>query len=325
MTTQQDTPLRPKELFYNISKVATYIASNTGIVDKQSLQLTTIPKDNVYITVDLTSDEHFKLSSPNVTLYDFAVMNAAYTVLQNRRECFTPEMIVRTMACDPYMDVTPQKKSAVTRSLNKLRHIDISIDCTEEFRARGLLDDDGDEIILSSYLMPLDVARVKPAHHKDYISGYRFIREPALYTYAAIVEQIVSVPTELLLIDDASVTNDVIVLRDYLVRRIIAMQNEKNHIVSTRIAYERYDRDTQTYKGLLPSLGYDKEYQESHGSNWRRKKANLHRSVTTILDSFVRKGLIAGYEVVYSGGKRKTVYGVDIKLAGSKNTAPPKT
>lgn len=309
---KQEIMPRPQKEYFNNSKVANYISTNTGIVDVASLQLTTIPKKNIFVAVDLTSDENFKLSNPNVTQYDLAVMDAAYTILKNGRDSFTPEMIVRIMAGNMDLDVTPQKKAAVTRSLNKLRHIDITIDCTEEFRARKLIGKDDKDLILSSYLMPLEKISFTPAFHKEKIEGFRFIKEPVLYTYAESVKQIIDAPTELLEMTNVNMTDDFIILRDYLLKRIATMKNPKNHRESKRITYEWTDKKDGKIKGLLPDLGYTKEYQEIHSSNWRRKKSEIHKSVLVILDNFKEKEFIEGYEVIISDAGRKTIYGVDI-------------
>lgn len=309
---KQEIMPRPQKEYFNNSKVANYISTNTGIVDVASLQLTTIPKKNIFVAVDLTSDENFKLSNPNVTQYDLAVMDAAYTILKNGRDSFTPEMIVRIMAGNMDLNVTPQKKAAVTRSLNKLRHIDITIDCTEEFRARKLIGKDDKELILSSYLMPLEKISFKPAFHTEKIEGFRFIKEPVLYTYAESVRQIINAPTELLEMNNVNMTDDLIILRDYLLKRIATMKNPKNHVNSKRITYEWVDKNDGETKGLFPDLGYTKEYQKEHANNWRRKKSEIHKSVIAVLDNFKEKGFIKGYEIVISDPQRKTIYGVDI-------------
>ena len=131
---------RPEKEYMNISKVAHYISANTGLVDNEtSLRLKTIPKKNVFVDVDLHKDEHLQLSSPNVTQYDMAVLDAVYTLFVNKQSMFSPEMLLRIMSGNFEQDASPQKIGSITRSINKLRHIDIRIDYTDEARARKLI------------------------------------------------------------------------------------------------------------------------------------------------------------------------------------------
>ena len=81
-------------------------------------------------------------------------MDAIYTLYVSGSEVFTPEMIVRTMSGNLTQDVTPQKAGAITKSLNKLTMVRITIDCTQELIARKVLKK-GQKAHLKSYLMPL--------------------------------------------------------------------------------------------------------------------------------------------------------------------------
>ena len=73
----------PQNEYLNISKVAKYISTKQGLINTNeeiSLQLTTIPKKNIFVTVNLFADENLSISNPNITLYDAAVMDAIYTL-----------------------------------------------------------------------------------------------------------------------------------------------------------------------------------------------------------------------------------------------------
>lgn len=65
---------KPKKEYLNNSKVANYISTQNNLFSN-TLQLTTMPRKNIFVTVDLSADENLALSSPNITQYDMAVMD----------------------------------------------------------------------------------------------------------------------------------------------------------------------------------------------------------------------------------------------------------
>lgn len=301
----------PQNEYLNVSKVAKYISTNQGLIstdtdEEISLQLTTIPKKNIFITVNLYADENLSISNPNITLYDAAVMDAVYTLYVSGTKAFTPEMIVRTMSGNMTQDVTPQKSGAVTRSLNKLTMVRIAIDCTEELIARKQIKP-GQTAQLKSYLMPLREIEVKLGNQKI-ARGYQLIEEPVLYSYAEKVKQIVNVPRSLLETKgDLSDTDEVVVIKRQLIKRIEAMKNPKNKVMSKKISYEWYDKNTDSMKGFFHELGYSKE----DFSNWRKKKSNIHHIITTLLNSYVKDGYIKSFNKVKEGN---SINGVEIFL-----------
>lgn len=299
----------PQNEYLNISKVAKYISTKQGLINTNeeiSLQLTTIPKKNIFVTVNLFADENLSISNPNITLYDAAVMDAIYTLYVSGSEVFTPEMIVRTMSGNLTQDVTPQKAGAITKSLNKLTMVRITIDCTEELIARKVLKK-GQKAHLKSYLMPLRELEVKLGNQKI-AKGYQLIEEPVLYTYAEKVGQIINVPRSLLETKgELSDTDEVIIIKRQLIKRIEAMKNSKNHIVSRKISYEWYDKNTNTFKGFFIELGYKK----NDYSNWRKKKSNLHHIIKTLLTNYAKEKYIKSFTETKEGNG---INGIEITL-----------
>lgn len=301
---------RPEKEYMNISKVAHYISGNTGLLDNEtSLRLKTIPKKNIFVAVDLHKDEHLQLSSPNVTQYDMAVLDAVYTLFVNRQSIFSPEMLLRIMSGNFDQNASPQKVGSITRSINKLRHIDIRIDYTDEARARKLIGKNRTAVI-TSYLLPVDEIESRAANGQT-IHAYRLLTEPALYVYARNIKQIIDVPTVLLETHDTlSDTDEVIVIKRYLIKRIEGMKNSKNRLLSTKITYEWYDVKTKTTKGMFAELGYQKENFSEVG--WRTKKSKLHKSVSQLLTAFQKDGYIKSFAEVR--GAKSSIEGMNIVL-----------
>ncbi len=82
--TVQTTMPKPKKEYLNNCKVANYILTQNDLFSSPT-PLTTIPKKNIFVTVDLTADENLALSNRNITQYDMAVMDSVYTMLVNTR------------------------------------------------------------------------------------------------------------------------------------------------------------------------------------------------------------------------------------------------
>lgn len=293
--------------YLNNTKVVTYLSTNKTSFEN-TLKLTTIPKKDIFITVDLAADKNLHLTNPNITVFDKAVMDSVYTLFVYGETTFTPEMIVRIMTGNRLQDVRKRKAQDVTDSLIKLSLIRITIDCTDEFRTRNLISKNR-EVKLTSYVMPVREIEVLSANHKTVMKGFQLLEKPVLYSYAEQVNQIISVPTSILATNKIiSDTNDNIILKRSLIQRIETMKNTKNKIKSKSIIYERTDKETRKTKGFFESLGFIEE----NYSNWKKKKNNLHKSIISILDCFKEENYIKSYEIIKKGKQKILGISVDV-------------
>lgn len=96
-------------------------------------------------------------------------------------------------------------------------------------------------------------------------------------------------------------------LRCYLLKRITAMKNTHNHMTSTKISLNRWDRKSRSEKGLLPSL-----YNQGAFSNWRKKKSKICHSIRAILEGLQSAGYIAGYKELVQG-REITAYLIELE------------
>ena len=287
---------------FNISRVAKYICTTGGLVNSENpTELVTVPSKNAIVILNLWNDKDIELSSHNVTLYDLAVMDSVYTLYKSGCISFTPEMVARVMAGDAKAYIKPQKAGAITRSLRKLALIRITIDCTEEYLARGINLRAGDVATFTDYLLPLSEVQLKAVNGETYMNGFSVKEVPILYDYAERTGKIVSVPTALLEIEDISDTDDGILTKRYLIQRIEEIKKARNKADINEIIY--YDPDK---KSMISELWYNSEIK-----NIRDKKATLHKMVMKILDSFKRENYIKDYEVLTEG---RSIIGVEITI-----------
>lgn len=294
--------------YLNVSKVASYITA--GVDLNSGHRVTTLPtrgnQKTIKVLVSFAEDEHIT-TSQQLTLYDLAVLDSVYTLYVNQCTAFSPEMVVRAMSGNLSQDVTSTKRDRVVESLDRLSRIQIMIDCTDEFRARGKIKAQ-EKICYQSYLLPLEKVCITLGNQKT-LQGYHLIKVPALYQYAAQINQIASVPAEVFAAGHISATEEVILIRRYLIRRIEAMRNKRNRVASKRISYEWHDAKTTETKGMFSAFGYKNKPGDS---TWRTKKARFHRAVTSILDGFKSVGYIKDYETVRD--RQSSILGVEIEL-----------
>ena len=299
----------PQNIYINNCKIVNYLTANrVPIQSMRASSLLVIPKKQICIDFSLMTDCNQPLF---VTAFDLAVMDAVYTLVVKNCWDFTPGMLVKTIWGHRSCFVTSQKLLTVNTSLEKLSAIRANINCTAEFQFKKIIDKDhsvkfnGPLLSISAVPSSVDVAqRLKTLYH---------IRDkPVLHAYAEITKQIICIPTNLLTCGNLPDTEEVILIKRYLFKRIEMIKNQKNHIKSRRISYEWFDTNKGIQRGLLYDLGYDK----SDYVKWRDKKAKIHCTVVSVLDAFVAAGYIAGYQVVRQppGGKTSPIMGVDLSL-----------
>lgn len=306
------TPVAVKKEYMNNTRVGQVICRNTGLIDMGDFDVMVLPQKRTSIAVNLLRDEHVQYTG-DITLFDMGVMDSIYTLYKSGMESFTLQMVMRTLSGNSEQNVLEEQQEEIFRSIEKLRHIDISIDCTEELRIRKKIGKK-DSVVYRSYLLPLSTVKIKIGNQKI-INGYKLLEIPALYAYAELLEQIIDVPTQVFRTQKRlSDNNEVIVLKRYLIQRIAIMKNTRNKVVSKKISYQWYDRKTKEEKGLFAVLGYKREHYSSK-SSWANKKKKIHTAVCKILDTLVEEKYIDGYCELR---ENQSLVGVEIILPDSK-------
>lgn len=320
------------QFYLNNSKVARVLADIPGIMDIASepggVGIRPFPANDNVLTIMRLIEDPDKISlSKDVSHYDICVADGIYTLYKHGFDVVTPEMIARIMDGNSEADVSQQRLAAIMESVDKMRHTFIKIHCGAEmsYRKKKVAG------VYESYLIPADRIDVK-CDNQVVVTGYKLLKLPALYEYAEKINQIISVPIDLINNDCKAISDggaevkrvserdERIVLRHYIVKRISSMKNQKNNMDSSRISYAWHDSKAGKEKGLYAELGY----KESDYSNWRQKRNKIHRYVKEILDDLVSKGFIAGYEEYREGDSRKVtapIAGVIIHLAGGSDHA----
>ena len=206
--------------YMNISKIGRIISTKDILISEKIQKVKISVHGSIFNLVDLWSNTDVTLSQ-KVTPFDMAVMDAVYTIMCSGQMILTAEWIVKVLSGNKEQKVTPQKLKAIRESIDKLRCINIKIDCKDEMNTRQDTKRKVKEFIYESYLLPLDKVNATYQSNGVEIIAYHLLCKPALYTYAELVNQIVNIPAELLDTQEYySDTDDAILIKRYVIKRV---------------------------------------------------------------------------------------------------------
>lgn len=241
------------------------------------------------------------------TEYDRNVYNAVVSLYAqgDPQHVMSPAMIYRAMTGLPEAsNPSPQQIGAVSRSIDKMRFTRVRIDCTEELKQRKA-QLNGVPIVngkVDTYLLNADGAQVSAGGHT--IEAYRINQPPVLYEYSRAVNQVLTVPADLLAIKEVDKkgvynsfvpnTESRIQVKGYLLRRIEGMKG-KNALNSNIISLTSYDKDGKHHQGIYEIYGKPEP---------STKDATIIRSfISDVLDFWIAEKYIKGYSFMKEGKK----------------------
>lgn len=253
-------------------------------------------KKEVFTKVMLAYDnKYIKLSGQKYTPYDREVYDGVVTLYEAGNNIVTPAMVYRAMnGLTESEYIKPETLEAVTKSLDKSRYIQVNIDYTEEAR---LYNKKIQKTTYEGYLLNAEKITVKINGMEH--EGYKIFRKPILYEYAQVSGQIITVPSKLLQTKDAvRSTDEVIVIRGYLLRQIEWMRNAKTNR-SENITYQGIYNELEISRIALDAKAYE------------NKTAKVRSNIKAILHEWKEEGYIINYTENKEG---KTLMGVTITL-----------
>lgn len=191
-------------------------------------------KIRVPTQVFLSAEEMEGVEIPQkITAYDRAVHDGVCSIIvEGETMTATNRQIYEAMTGKS--TTSPQALGHITRSLNKMNRTKVSFDYTEQANAKGKKCD---KIVHRANI--IDFEEVEVVFNKTQsVHGYKFLSIPILHRYATAVGQIITVSSALLDLPHVTSTEDSIILKHYLLRRIEAIKNKKNHMDSRRILFK---------------------------------------------------------------------------------------
>jgi hypothetical protein len=268
--------IRPLMYTMQIDAITNKLAS---LNEETKIQIGPRKKGAITTLVTLDMPEHMRVEGGQLTTYDKAVLNGVSSLLETGNMSFTLPMLYGAMTGLPNPTVDGPLYEELTRRLEKMRRMTISIDLTEENEVRTYLAKDGNLItvqltVLDGYLLPLN--KLTGLVNGKKAEMYNIIQHPPLYSYAKAKHQLTGVKASLLA---APLNNNIttIPLKTYLIGRIEGMKNRKNNLSSQTILYE----------AIYAELG-----EEANGKTRRHR---IRKYTAIILDHLVSQGYIKSY------------------------------
>lgn len=278
----------PTELQQNLTKASKKIFdSSIAITDLKQAEIDVTPNkkgivNTFSVYVDMSAPE--LKGTENVTEYDKSVHNMAVSIgLANKHGFFTARELATALihGDNPNNNrVSSQQIGAVTKSIEKQRHIDITIDWTEHIKLnhKGELPEDASNFTVKDYMLP--VREYTATIGGKTLHGYQFIdpiKLSPLYQYARSVGQIGQHPVKMLNIP-INLDQSKLVIRDFLLEEIAHIKNNPtswNNTISVDKILEVAGEDSQAIT--------------------RKKKSSLLFAVKDMLDYWKKEGYIKGY------------------------------
>ena len=226
----------PKNFYITNNKLSNEMTKNFTNGGEISLAIINPNQKNEIRTYNSLTYDNKNISitgRQEFTAYDRAIHNAVCSLYAAGNDVVTPAMVYRTVNGMSDTDkVSPQAIETVKNSLDKSRFLRLRINFSAEAKARNINIDKAE---IDSYLLPATALTVEAGGNK--VDAYKILSIPALYQYAQYTKQILSVPLELLDTKDATRnTEDIIPIKEYLIRRIEVMKHNRD--MSNKILYD---------------------------------------------------------------------------------------
>ncbi|MBR5871599.1 MAG: hypothetical protein IKZ09_11250 [Clostridia bacterium] len=299
MDVQELRSIIPKDIFITNSRVANELRhmspneEHTLTVGRKGSQL-------VEITTTINfNDKNIQFSgNASITPYDKIVHDAVCSLYSAGNDTFTPEMVYRAMNGMIESEfVSPKSIRMIVDSLEKLRITDISIDYTEQVRMTNP-SDAFDAARVSGSMLMMQKVTVSTGGVTKW--AYRLAASPIVYEYSKLIKQIIPIRLDLLNTKETTRSTDtVIIIRQYILQRVELMKNKKNNM-NSRI------------------ISYDSIYELLNTPDDRKLRATIRSQTERLLDNYIGKEYIAGYEVVRRG---RAITGVLIHLLEESDTS----
>lgn len=159
------------------------------------------------------------------TRFDEAVANAVYSIADTGQLLYTARQVANIVYHGSNQNksgISPNQEGAITKSINKMRNLYVTISATEYGRASDTAGNENEEgLSFTGHMLPPDKFT-----HKKYgqtVDYFILDKVPPLFNYAKQYRQINSVPMKALDLP-FKVTNETMLMRNYILQEIGIMK-----------------------------------------------------------------------------------------------------
>ena len=169
----------------------------------------------VFVIVEFSENEGRVLSRP-INQFETNILSAVFTIFISGNLTFSPKHICEILTGGGRAEKSPNLLAEIEKSIDRLKSIFVRIDATEQAKKQNYKIQ---KAISESYLLPLrKEKRIFKGKQQEEIA-YEFIGIPAIFNYSQDVKQIVTCPTQLLQLSNAS--QELINLRIAVIKRVM--------------------------------------------------------------------------------------------------------
>ncbi len=317
---------------------------NKGIINIGWKELHVLPQKEIdsYVTIDLER-EGMKLIGPAALMSPFerVVSDAVMSLwVEAERQKVDPVItiqdIIRAMPGGG-IRTTEQQEEAIERVLLKGRESHILLECTEEFRERGLIGKD-DVYSIDDFYYNFGIEPALPPHSQKPVKGYRLHDMPPVLRYARMTGQVIEVPIRYLTIcqvKNGQVTDNVVRMNpdrqgitNYMLRRIAVMKHDMDEAWDRYRRYERQRKKDPTLE-VKPPEAFRKQSNvmlfesifTGIDTSDRIQRKRYRDFVFDVLNYWKATGFITGYELQK---KTQKITGISVILPAKWNRSSAK-
>ena len=240
----------------------------------------------------------------HITNENLMFLEGAFNLYLNGIEAFTPEVLYRYSIGNKDARVTEQQKERAVASVERMATIRQELDLTPYIQKYGskeakahLKEDPEGAYIIKSYMLPVEevMERVQGKRQK---TVYRLIQAPALLKYNDWLanSRLGQIDKELL--DTLSTSVEDSLIKRYLAKKLIALENPNNRMSNPVINFETL---------------YD-HIDVEEPDKYKRKK--IREDVCAVLDYWKAIKRIKGYKLTKKG---RTFTGVELNYSKRRN------
>lgn len=235
----------------------------------------------------ISKDLQMLTENQRFSLFDRSVFDAVCSLFYSGTIYFTASTVFKTMTGKGSdAKVTESQKKAVSESIEKCRYCNITVDFSQESTYYPELKhiNGGPAASASFSENLLNLRRMTMVINGKSVEGWKILSKPMLFAYSLSKKQIMSFSSRLLN-SPVSKKEDIIVIQDYLLRRIQQMRRRRQ---STK----RSDR-TILMETIYKVANISKNFSLKVRQN---KKRRLRDSISEILKYWTEMEFIDGFE-----------------------------
>ena len=272
------------------------------------------------------------LTAANLSEYERQVSDAVITLWieakkQDLPPVFTPDMIFRAMPGGGDKP-SPQQRGAITKAIEKMRRLHITVNATEEMRLRGIIGNNEICEFDDFYLSAVRVTR-RIKNGGQTVTAYKLHAEPVILTYSRMTKQILEVNAKHIEVrkvkqgkacEVMAMTAGRQSMTGYMLRRISVMKRDKENAHDELRNYNKRRSKDKTlpqktlaeFRKQSPVILFDTLFAEAGTATDNREMTRRNREFCfDVLDYWKTTGLITNYKQQKKG---KSITGIEIEL-----------